>query len=273
MALVPGVVKFNYRFWHPDSIIILLILLTLFFLEKDRLKFGRMFFLAAVTCGLATAIKLWGLFFVLAIGGYLLAGVMQKKISLKIALISGLEFILVMMGTIVITSPGLLAPYIRNGALQGWATQQNSLLHGYNEPDPTGAYATGISNWLKFFGYYFMKPFFFLFAVISLLIGSIWGSQKTLNRLVLAWCVVVVIFLFTFTAMKAFQYMLPLMLPLFLGALLFPSAGEIFSNISTPKFLASPLARKVLLGIPILVFSIQFIINIGIIISSPMMGY
>ncbi len=79
LALVPGVVKFNYRFWHPDSIIVLLILLTLFFLEKDRLKFGRMFFIAAVTCGLATAIKLWGLFFVLAIGGYLLAGILKKR--------------------------------------------------------------------------------------------------------------------------------------------------------------------------------------------------
>jgi hypothetical protein len=273
LAFVPGVVKFNYRFWHPDSIIILLILLTLFFLNKDRLKFGRMFFLAAVTCGLATAIKLWGLFFVLAIGGYLLAGVLQKKISYKTALISGLGFILVMMGTIVITSPGLLAPYIRNGALQGWATQQNSLLHGYNEPDSTGAYATGMINWLKYFGYYFMKPFFFFFAVIALLLGSLWGSRKTLSRLVLAWSVVVAIFLFNFSAMKAFQYMLPLMLPLFLGALLFPSPAEIFSNSKPPAFLASPLTRKVLWGIPILVFSIQFIINIGIIISSPMMGY
>ena len=110
LALVPGVVKFNYRFWHPDAIIVLLILLTLFFLVKDQLKFGRMFFLAAVTCGLATAIKLWGLFFVLSIGGYLLAGIIQKKVSIKIGVISGLGFILVMMGTIIITSPGLLAP-------------------------------------------------------------------------------------------------------------------------------------------------------------------
>jgi hypothetical protein len=273
LALVPGVVKFNYRFWHPDSIIVLLILLTLFFLEKDQLKFGRMFFVAAVTCGLATAIKLWGLFFVLAIGGYLLAGILKKKISIKTAAISGIGFILVMVGTIIITSPGLLAPYIRNGALQGWATQQNSLLHGYNEPDPTGAYATGMSNWLKFFGYYFMKPFFFFFAVISLLISSLWGSRKILSRLVLAWSLMVGIFLFNFTAMKAFQYMLPLMMPLFLGALLFPAPTEFNPNLKTPAFLARPFARKVLWGIPILVFSIQFIINIGIIISSPVMGY
>ena len=273
LALVPGVVKFNYRFWHPDAIIVLLILLTLFFLVKDQLKFGRMFFLAAVTCGLATAIKLWGLFFVLSIGGYLLAGIIQKKVSIKIGVISGLGFILVMMGTIIITSPGLLAPYIRNGALQGWATQQYSLLHGYNEPDPTGAYATGITNWLKFFGYYFMKQFFFFFAAISLLLGSLVGTRKTLSRLVLGWAVVVAIFLFNFTAMKAFQYMLPLMLPLFLGALLFPSPAEISPNRKELAFLASPLSRKILWGIPVLLFSIQFIINLGIIISSPMMGY
>ena len=118
-----------------------------------------------------------------------------------------------------------------------------------------------------------MKQFFFFFAAISLLLGSLVGTRKTLSRLVLGWAVVVAIFLFNFTAMKAFQYMLPLMLPLFLGALLFPSPAEISPNRKELAFLASPLSRKILWGIPVLLFSIQFIINLGIIISSPMMGY
>jgi hypothetical protein len=85
--------------------------------------------------------------------------------------------------------------------------------------------------------------------------------------------VVVAIFLFNFTAMKAFQYMLPLMMPLFLGAFLFPAPAEFNQNLKALAFLTGSLTRKVLWGIPILVFSIQFIINIGIIISSPVMGY
>ncbi|MFA5873816.1 MAG: glycosyltransferase family 39 protein [Anaerolineales bacterium] len=273
LALVPGVVKFNYQFWHPDSIIVLLILLTFYFLEKDRLRFGKYFYFAAVTCGLTVSIKLWGLFFVLAIGGYLLAGLLRKQLTFKQAVLSGLAFILAMVGTVIITSPGLIAPYITRVALESWTQQQGAILHGYVEPDPTNVYGVGLANWLRFFGFYFMKPFFFFFAVISLLISSLWGSRKVLSRLILAWSVAVAFFLVNFAAMKNFQYMLPLMMPLYLGAILFPLPAVTDTNSKTPAFLKKPLMQQILWGIPLLLFSIQFIINCIIVIRSPMMGY
>jgi hypothetical protein len=273
LALVPGVVKFNYQFWHPDSIIILLILLTFYFLEEDKLRFGKYFSFAAVTCGLTVAIKLWGLFFVLAIGGYILAGLLQKKLTFKRAVLAGLGFILAMVGTVIITSPGLIAPYIARGAADSWTQQQGSILHGYAEADPTNVYATGLANWLRFFGFYFMQPFFFFFAVLALVIGSLWGSRKSINRLILAWSAASGFYLINFSVMKNFQYMLPLMMPLFLGAFMFPSLAETGPDSDLPSFFRNPLVGKVLWALTILVVLAQFAINLDIVIRSPMMGY
>lgn len=270
LALVPGVVKFNYRFWHPDSIIILLILLTFFFLEKDRLRFGRYFFIAAVTCGLTVAIKLWGLFFVLAIGGYLVAGLLQKKLTFKRALLKGLAFVLAMVGTVIITSPSLIAPYLTRVALESWIYQQGHILGGYAEADPTNAFGTGLANWLRFFGYYFMQPFFFFFGFLSLAVGSLWGRRKTINRLILAWSLPVAFFLIDYSAMKNFQYMLPLMMPLFLGALMFPSLADGGPDSDQLAFFRNPLTGKILWAITILVVVTQFIINCDIVMHSPL---
>jgi len=44
--------KNQHSFLAPDSIILCLILLTIYFLQKDDLRFGRYFYLAALTCGL-----------------------------------------------------------------------------------------------------------------------------------------------------------------------------------------------------------------------------
>ena len=49
-----------------------------------------------VVCGLAAAIKLWGLFFVLAIAGYLLAGLLRKKLTPGKMILAGALFILTM---------------------------------------------------------------------------------------------------------------------------------------------------------------------------------
>jgi hypothetical protein len=262
LLLVPGVVKINYQFWHPDSIILLLILLTIYFLQKDNLRFGRYFYLAAVACGLTIAIKLWGLFFVLAIAGYLLAGLHQKELTLRRFTLSGLYFIIILVITIVVTSPSLLAPYITRVALESWKDQQTKILFGPKPVDPTGYYKTNLSNWLKYFGFHFMKGYFFFFAYFALVTGSLWGSRKYLNRILLAWCVATTIFLVYFSAMKNFQYMLPVAIPLYCGAFLFPNITEITTNSKWLSFLVKPLTRKIVWGLTITLFSSQFIINL-----------
>ncbi len=59
----------------------LFVTLTIFFLDRDRLRFGRNFYLAAAACGMATAIKLLGAFFFLTIPVVVILGILQRKIT------------------------------------------------------------------------------------------------------------------------------------------------------------------------------------------------
>jgi Dolichyl-phosphate-mannose-protein mannosyltransferase len=264
LLLVPGVVKICYRFWHPDSIILFLVLLTIYFLQKDDLQFGRYFYLAAAACGLTTAIKLWGLFFFLAIAGYLIAGLIRHKISFKKFLLSGFLFILAMLGTFIITSPSMLVPYVARAAAASWTDQQSKILLGPERMDPSGIYQTGLMIWLKYFGQHFMKVYFFFFATIAVAAGALWGSRKSLNRILLAWCLPVTLFLAYFSAMKSFQYMLPVAIPLYCGAALLP---ELTGSPPHPKWLGlleKPLTGKILRGITLAFFASQLIVSLVI---------
>ena len=73
LVSVPAVVQ-NNQWWHPDGITFLLVVLTLFFLKRDNLRFGWNFLLAAAMCGIATATKLVGVYFFLAVALTLILG-------------------------------------------------------------------------------------------------------------------------------------------------------------------------------------------------------
>ncbi len=272
LLFVPGVVKYNIQFWHPDGIIVLLTVLTFFFLERDQLRFGRNFYLAAVTCALSLAIKLFGAFFVLAIAGYLLAGWLQKALTFRKMVLAGLGFLLVMVGAIAISSPTYLVPYAVRTALGTWVSQQNALLQGYDIPDPAGVYQTGLANSLHFFSIYYMKSHVFFLSFASLLVGSFWGTRKYLSRIILAWCVVIGFFLINFAAMKSVHYMLPLMVPLYSGLFLLPFISQPSDDSESSLFIAKPLTQKLLWGVLIIVSVIQFISNVLIVFTSGAIG-
>ncbi len=262
LCLIPGVVHYNTRFWHPDSIIVLLILLAFWLLKRDRLRFGWDFYLAAFIIGLITVIKIWGLFFFLAIGGYLLAGLLTRKLDFWKMARAGLFFILVMIGSIIITSPSITIPWNLKAYISELQEYYPVMRQGYNEPDPEGVYRLGLQAWMVFFRMHFMQDFYFYFSIFALIAGSLLGTQKTLNRLILAWCAVIGIFLTNWIAVKSFQYLLPLMIPLYAGVFLFPSiaGGE---NYPKPfQFLADPKAKQVLWGIVIVLTAIQFYFNL-----------
>src|SRR5512136_724835 len=95
LLFVPAVVE-NNSWYHPDGITFLLVVLTIFFLKRDGLRFRWNFVLAAVTCGVATATKLVGVYFFLAVGLVLVLGVLQRKVSWKRLLGMALAFLLTM---------------------------------------------------------------------------------------------------------------------------------------------------------------------------------
>ncbi|MEZ0396707.1 MAG: hypothetical protein ABWK53_09810 [Anaerolineales bacterium] len=272
LLLIPGVVKYNYRFWHPDGLILLLVVLTLFFLDRDRLRFGRNFYLAAAACGLAAAIKLWGLFFFLTIAGTLLAGLIRKVLTFRRMLAAGAGFIGVMLLTIILSSPTLLAPQPFLSYARGIQYESQVIAEGYDEPDPTGVYQTGLANWLPYFQRHYMEPYFFFFAFFALLAGSLVGSARPLNRLFLSWCLVLAVYLIGFVAVKRYHYMLPLMVPLSAAPILFPGLAEGWRP-RWLSFLGKPAASVLLWLVTIGMYASQFVFNLVTIFTSSAMGF
>jgi len=265
LSLIPGVVRNNTRFWHPDSLIVLFVVLTIYFFQRDRLRYGKNFYMAAVSIGLCAAIKLWGFFFFLVVGGYILAGFIEKKIDFLGMVKVGLLFILIMSITILASSPSLLIPWVRKAGLKSIQDYYPVLREGYDEPDPLGVYRTGLPAWMVFFRVHYMHDFFFYFSLFAAVAGSLFGSQKYLNRLILGWCLVVGGYLVFFIATKSFQYMLPLMVPFYASAFLFPSLGEGEHYPHWLSFLGKTNAKQALWVIMIIMLAGQFIHNIRMI--------
>jgi len=262
LLLIPGVVKYNVHFWHPDSLLLLFIILTLFFLQRDRLRFGRDFYFAALTCGLATATKLYGIFFFLTVGGYLLAGLIRRVLDFKKMMLAGLLFVLAMSATVVLANPFLFDSEARARMVEIMQEKNAEMAHGYDEPDPQNIYRTGLEVWLPFFEQHYTQSYFFFFLFFALAAGSLWGSETYLNRLLLAWCVVVAGYLIYFVAVKSYQYMLPLMAPLYSGAFLFPEIANASDRTRWHKILGHPRTKPILWTVTILLGGSQFIVNL-----------
>ena len=212
---LPGAVQNNAQFWHPDSLNLLFIALTLYFLDRDALRFGRYFFLGAVACGLSVGTRLFGLFFFLAVAGLLASGIFNKVISIKLALVKGGLFCLLMAATILVTNPYLFNPGEYRAIQRLVEKKQVDLTLGYAEPDPEGVYRTGVPAWLphmkKWYGNGLTLAVLGISALAGLAIKRNWPFQWSL----FAWFAVIGGYMVFFVLVKSFQYMMPWLVPLY----------------------------------------------------------
>jgi len=270
LLLIPGVVKFNIRFLHPDGLILLLVVLTIYFLQKDSLKFQKNFYFGAITCGLTIAIKLWGFFFFLVIAIYLITGLIKKILTIKSMVASGLGFIFVMSLTILISNPGLLVPSVSKTMVSGLQTAISARGVGYTDDvRGEGVYEKGLLNWMRYFELYFIRDYYFYFCFLSLIAGSFWGTGKNISRIVLGWCIVTAIYLVYFVAVKSYWYMLPLMVPLYVSPFLLPGVLHVDKTSLLYTHFSKPLSKSILWGGMWLFCGSQFVVNIIMIITSP----
>jgi hypothetical protein len=218
MASIPGVVRQNIQWWHPDAMTVLAVVLTIFFLERDRLRFGRNFWLAAFTCGLATAIKLLGVFFILAVPATLAAGMLRKKMVFTRSALAGVGFVVLMSATVVLSNPFLFYQSQREKLVRVQAEKQQEIAVGYTHDDPAG-YQKGPQFWEWTLNHMYGSTSLLLLLSAGLVSGCIWGSRKGLHLLILGWSIPLTIYLFYFVAPKPDHYWLPVMLPLFSTAL------------------------------------------------------
>ena len=204
---VPAVVQ-NNAWYHPDGITFLLVVLTLYFLKRDNLRFGWNFVLAAVMSGVATATKLVGVYFFLAVGLTLLLGLLLKKASWKKLLGMAAAFILAMGLAYLIANPFLFSHWART-AYQYILYKQGGLLeNGYGV-----FYAKGLlAAWPDVHSSYGEIPFL-LIALGTAIWGAWRGLQRLLHGLILAWFIPISVTVFFLTHFK-FQYWLPVALPL-----------------------------------------------------------
>jgi hypothetical protein len=218
LLFIPSVVSQNLNWWHPDAMTLLAIVLTLFFLERDRLRLGKFFFIAAVTCGLAVATKLLGLFFCITIPAYLIAGLAKKTIPVKKALLGAVAFVLIMCATILVSNPFLFYQTQRVKLVRIQTEKSQELSVGYFHDD-RAYYQKGPKWWKWTLENWYAPEWFLFFLGFSLAAGCLAGPRKFLHRLLLTWIVPYSTYLLYFVAPKPDSYWLPAMLPLFSGSL------------------------------------------------------
>jgi hypothetical protein len=218
---IRGVVRSNIQWWHPDSLSVLAVVLTFVWLDRDQLRFGRNFWLAAIASGFAIGIKLAGIFFAPVIAFYLLAGLLRKQLTFRQTLSKAALFLVVMLATIVITNPFLLNSGARQEMINIQMGKTQEFAEGYvGKPgDDSYYYQKGPFFWAWTLRTWFAQPLLLVFLFISLLAGCIWGPRRSLNLLIMAWTVPFSIYLFWFLAVKPDHYWLPIALPFYSAAL------------------------------------------------------
>lgn len=259
---IPGVVDLNIRFYRPDSLLILFITITFFFLQKDNLRLGFNFYMAAFACGMAVAVKIWGFFFFLPILIYLFSSLARKSGKVRKHIRAGIGFVLVMFMAVFLSSPGLMIPQVLKDEVSVILLDQNNRIIENSQVDPEGVYAKGLSNWMRYFEMSYMRDYYFYFCFIVLGLSSLAGSKKLLSRLLLAWCLSTALFLIFFVAIKSPWYMLPLMVPLYGSPFLLPAVLRISPASCLHKVFNHPVARYVAWGVIMLFCGSQFIFNL-----------
>jgi len=199
----------NDLWWHADSLAVLFVVLVFFFLDRDELKFGINFRLAAVACGLAAATKVLGLFFFITIPVYILIGIQQKRISWKQALPAAVIFVALLALVIVASDPFLLIRSERDQMLMLVNHMTNTMTQGY-----TLHYFKDSFTWLWVLAGLAWPPFL-IFIVLALLLG-IWKSSKpVLHILILCWIVPFSFYVLYVVSAELDHYFLPILIPLF----------------------------------------------------------
>ena len=199
----------NNMWWHPESLTLLFVALTIFSLYRDNLRFGRWFVVAAIAAGLAAGTKQAGFWFFLTVAVYLFLGLRGdgvKKTIKRAAVFAG-----VMALTVVLSNPLLLVPSLAREIIATQRLQAERIAFGWDV-----AMARGPVEWYRHtlrltYGYWWL----YIPAVLACLLAAFTDSKRRLLAIItLTFIVPFAIYLSYFVAAKPARYFLPVMLPL-----------------------------------------------------------
>ncbi len=200
----------NNLWWHVDSLAVFFIALVIFFLDKDDLRFGRDFYLAAASTGLATGTKVIGLFFFLGIPACLLLGIFQKQLTWRTAAVRAAAFVGIMAAAILISNPFLIYRSQFNKMIGILSMQAASQTSGW-----VLTYAKGPASWLPIINELYGQLIFIVLAFIALAVG-IWRKESRTRSLVIAlWSLPFGLYVLYAIAIKPTHFFLPILLPVY----------------------------------------------------------
>ena len=202
---IPGLVL-NNLWWHTDSLGVLFMVLVFFFLDRDDLRFGRNFFLAAAVCGLATGIKYFGLYFFMAIPIYLVWGIATHRVEWKRAILLAGLFVVVMVAALVASNPLLLLPQERAEIIATQTLQFHQITYGMLLRDTQPLF--NWNNYPEVFRTFYGELVFILLALGGLVVGLVYSRRPWLEALFLAW-ILPLTYMAEFTGTKRVHYLLP----------------------------------------------------------------
>jgi hypothetical protein len=222
LLAIPAVLV-NNLWWHPDGLAVLSAVLVLFFLDKDGLKLGRHFFIAAAICGVGAGIKYNGVFFVLSIPVYLIwAGVTQKYPVINVLKAAGV-FVGIMLAALVITNPLLLLPQERAAIIATQQLQFQQTSTGILQANSTSIFASGYPEDIKF---HYGEIEFLSVCAAALIVGLLYSKKRWYYAVILAFIIPMVMTI-SFSATRRTHYFLPVILPLVSClSVLFPGKGD-----------------------------------------------
>ena len=212
LLTMPAVIQ-NDFWWHPDSLTLLFLCLTFFFLDRDRLRCGRNFLYAAFFCGAAVGTKYLGLYFVLAVPAYLLCCRIRGNISTRQIFTKAVLFLLVMAAAVLFSDPLLLLPQERAEIL-GIMKQQIELSGtGIFLQYENGFLENGhLPVWLT--ENYLRLPWLVL-SIAALIAGIFSGKKQTRTMAVVIFCYLTAACAVNLNAAASrLHYYLPVIIPL-----------------------------------------------------------
>ncbi len=207
LASIPAVFV-NNMWWHPESLVMLFVVLTIFSLDRDERRYGIWFAMAAVFCGLAIGTKMVGFWFFLTVAVYLALGF--RRVGLAPTLKRAALFCAFMLLTVIVSNPLLLIPQTARAIIGSQTAQAEMNSFGWGvqmAKGPLAWYAEAL------------KGGFGLWWVYVLALGGcVWGirsdNKRLLNVIILTWFVPFAVYLLFFVANKATRYFLPALLPM-----------------------------------------------------------
>lgn len=209
---LPAVVS-NNLWWHPDSLLTLFSVLTIFFLIKDGGRLGKFFYLSGIACALAIGAKFLGALFLLTYISILVYSKISLKYSWKKIILSALLFLVVMLGSVIISNPLLLLPIERGEIIaavkiifsestQGFTVANNGMLQK-------------LENILLLIREYYGGIILFFLALVNIIVALCKRKQVFKNLVILSWFVGFMSYFVFFASTLRPHYFIPALLPLY----------------------------------------------------------